>query len=323
MGSRRGGWLIVCAFILAAASAAAADLRLAISATPLSAPVIIAVENGYFRQYGLNPIPTYMQGGHRTLKAVLAGEADIATSSEAVVMFNAFARSDFAVLCTFVSSDNDDKILVLRDSRIASVDDLRGKRVGTIRNAAAHFFLSQTLQLAGIPGSAVTIVGIDPENAGAGLESGELDAVAVWEPHGYALTRRFGDRVVALPHDRAYIETFNAIATRAFIEGNPAAAEAVVRALARAVEFIEAKPDQARATVAAALKQDPAVVQAIWRDLNFNVRLDQWLLTTLEAQAAWAKREKLVDPAVSPNFLDFLSLRPLEKINAKAVTVYR
>jgi NitT/TauT family transport system substrate-binding protein len=310
-------------WLLWPALAWSAEIRLAISTTPLSAPMIIAIENGYFRQQGLSVVPTLIQGGHRTIAALFAGEADIATSSETVVMVHAFARDDFRVLCTFVSSDNDDKILVATASGIGAVSDLRHRRIGTIRNASAHFFLSQTLQLAGISGREVTIIGIDPENAATMLESGAVDAVAVWEPYGDQLRRRLGPRVMALPHDRAYIETFNAVASAEFIARHPDSVDGILRALIQAVAFIEAAPDKAQAIVAAALKQDPAVVGAVWEDLRFKVGLDQWLLTTLEAEGQWAVAEGLVDRARTPNFLDVLAVEPLDRVKPRAVTLYR
>ena len=132
----------VCIIVwLSAAQAYAADVRMAISSTPLSAPFIIAIENGYFTQQGVKPIPTLYQGGHRTISAVFAGDADIATSSEAVVMFNAFKRNDFRVLATFVSSDNDNKILAPVDRNIKSIGDLRGRKIGTIPVSYTHLTL--------------------------------------------------------------------------------------------------------------------------------------------------------------------------------------
>ena len=322
-GTVRAG-ISVCIIVwLSAAQAYAADVRMAISSTPLSAPFIIAIENGYFTQQGVKPIPTLYQGGHRTISAVFAGDADIATSSEAVVMFNAFKRNDFRVLATFVSSDNDNKILAPVDRNIKSIGDLRGRKIGTIRNAAAHFFLSQTLQLAGVPDSAVTIIGIDPEKADIALESHEVDAVAVWEPYGYLLSAKYGAQILALPHGRAYMETFNALATADYISQNSDSADAVLRGLIQAINFINTHPERAQSIVASFLKQDLASVKAVWLGLRFKVGLDQWLITTLETEATWAKKEKLVDPGTSPNFLDFLALRPLDRVNSAAITIYR
>lgn len=304
-------------------SARAEDLRLAVSTSPLSAPILIALERHFFQQQGLNVIPTMTQGGHRAMAALLSGEADIATSSEAVVMFNAAKRADIQIFSTFVTSDNDVKILVRSDSRIGAVTDLRGRRVGTIRNTAAHYFLSQTLQLNGLSTRDVTVVNITPEQAAQDLEHGDVDAVAIWEPHGYQILSQLGDRVRALPHDRAYLETFNMVARRGLIVQKAAAVDKFLRALGQAVEFIEANPQASQGIVAAALHQDPAQIRSVWQDFHFKVGLDQWLLTTLESQLAWAKSETLVPPGQEVNFLNHVALSPLDRVNRRAITIYR
>jgi len=320
----------LCLFALAAvaffgvgATAGAADISLAISATPLSAPMIIAIENGYFRAQGLTPRPIYVRGGHRAAEMLFSGEADIATSSEVVVMFNAFHRDDFRVLCTFVSSDNDVKILARAGSGITSVADLRHRRIGTIRNASAHFFLTQALQMAGVGRGDATIVGIAPEEAAARLADGSVDAVSVWDPYATQIREIFGDGVVALPHDRAYIETFNAIAAAAFIAREPDRVDAALRALIQAVDFINAAPERAQAIVARTLDQDPRLVRAVWADLNFRVGLDQWLISTLEAEARWAIADGLVERPRIPNFLDVMAADPLDRVRSPSVTLYR
>ena len=65
-----------------------AIVRVAMSLTPLSSPFIIAKEKGYFKELGLEVEIIKVKGGNLALKTVFDGHADIATSSEAVVMFN-------------------------------------------------------------------------------------------------------------------------------------------------------------------------------------------------------------------------------------------
>ena len=128
-------WAISTAFPLEAAEEKA--VTVAMSLTPLSAPFIVADDRGYFAKNGLNVTIKDFVGGHRSIKAVFDGKADIATSSEVVVMFNSFKRSDFTIVCTFVTSDNDVKIITRKDTGIRVVQDLVGHRVGTVTGASA------------------------------------------------------------------------------------------------------------------------------------------------------------------------------------------
>jgi NitT/TauT family transport system substrate-binding protein len=307
----------------ATAAAKAERVRVAMSTTPLSAPFIIADEMGYFTENGLDVELKEVIGGHRAIRAVFKGEADLATSSEAVVMFNSFERADFAVLCTFVSSDNDVKIITRRDSGIERVGDLAGHRVGTILGASAQFFLDETLVLNGINRSTMEIVHVNPETSPEALELGDVDAVVTWEPFAYLTLTRLGNAAVVVPHDRAYIETFNAIVMRDYAKRNQDVLRRMVRALIKASDFLVTRGEESQRMVAKRLGKDLAMIQAVWGDFSFGVSLHQWLLTTLEAQARWAVNNALVADQAPPNYLDFLLVEPLEQLDPQAVTIFR
>lgn len=298
-------------------------LALAMSLTPLSSPVIIAEAKGYFAQNGLDVTIKDFIGGHRTIEAVFEGKADIATSSEAVVMFNSFKRSDFAIVCTFVTSDNDVKIITRKDTGIRKLRDLKGRRVGTVTGASAQFFLDQSLMLAGIDHSQVDVVHVNPEDSPSSLADGDVDAVVVWEPLAYLTKKKLGGNAVVVPHEKIYTETFNAVALRDYADKNPDVMERFVRALIYATEFLNAHPEESQLIVAKRINKDIDFVKAVWRDFNFGVSLHQWLLTTLEAEARWAIDLQLVSDLGVPNYLDFLHLKTLDRVRSEAVTVFR
>ncbi len=178
------------------------SLTVAMSLTPLSSPVIIAENKGYFAANGLNVTVKDFVGGHRTIKAVFEGKADIATSSEAVVMFNSMKRSDFAVISTFVISDNDVKIITRKDTGIRKVSDLAGRSVGTITGTSAQFFLDQTILLTGIDRSKITVIHVPPGDISSALADKKVDAIAVWEPGAYHAKKKLGNQALEVSHDR-------------------------------------------------------------------------------------------------------------------------
>jgi sulfonate transport system substrate-binding protein len=309
--------------ILPAQAAGAQKLTVAMSLTPLSAPVIIAKHNGYFRDNDLDVATRDYIGGNRTIQAVFQGKADIATSSEAVVMFNSFKRSDFAVLCTFVTSDNDVKIIARADSGVRTVGDLVGRRVGTVSGASAQFFLDETLLLAGIDSAKVKMVHVNPEDLQAALARGDVDVSVVWEPLAYLTKKKMGAAAVQIPHDKFYTETFNAVMLKEFAVKNPDASAKFVRALIQATEFIQKHPNESQRIVATRLKKSLELIKAVWVDFKFGVSLHQWLLTTLENEARWAIGRGLVSASEIPNYMKFLHIGPLSRVRPDAVTIFR
>jgi NitT/TauT family transport system substrate-binding protein len=298
-------------------------VTVAMSLTPLSAPIIVAESKRYFKKNGLDVTIKEFVGGFRTIKAVFEGKADIATSSEAVVMFNSFKRTDFAVVCTFVSSDNDVKIITRKDTGIRTVPDLAGRRVGTVKGASAQFFLDETLMLNGVDDARVDMVHVNPEDTPSALARGAVDAVVVWEPQAYLTGKKLGGEAVVVPHERIYTETFNAVALREYADNNPDVLEHFVRALIDAIEFIRLNPDESQRIVSARINSDDEFIKAVWKDFEFGVSLHQWLINTLEAEARWAIGHNLVSAGRVPNYLGFLHLKALDRVRPDSVTVFR
>jgi len=96
-------------------------ITIAVSQTPLSAPFIIAKELGFLDSEALRVdiLPCY--GGVKCAQLMFNGEVQYATASESVVMFSSFDRNDFAVLASFVESDNDLKLLTLKENGIEQI----------------------------------------------------------------------------------------------------------------------------------------------------------------------------------------------------------
>lgn len=311
---------------MAATAQAASEhkpVRIALSLTPLSSPYIVALEKGYFREVGLAPRVTKVIGGNRAAEVLFSGEADIATSSETVVMFHSFKRSDFGVFATFVSSDNDVKLLAREDRKIRTLADLPGHRVGITKGASSQFFLDHTLMMNRIAKTDIDFIHVNPEDAASALESGDIDAVAVWEPIGCEILKKSATAVVEVPHDRLYIETFNSIAMRDFAEKNAPILENVLRALIRAEDFIVRNEEEAKGIVSSYLGMDPGLLSAIWSDFEFAITLDQSLIASLEAEARWAIRESLIGHEAIPNYLDFLMPDPLVNVRPELSTVFQ
>jgi len=77
-------------------------------------------------------------------------------------------------------------ILVPRGSKIQSLADLKGKRVGYIRATTAHYFLIQMLKSVGLGWDDITPVAIGVSDGAAAFSAGALDA---WAIYGFPIQR--------------------------------------------------------------------------------------------------------------------------------------
>jgi taurine transport system substrate-binding protein len=75
-----------------------------------------------------------------------------------------------------------ESLIVSKDSGIASLADLKGKRVGVPIGSTAHFSLMGALQHQGIAESDVTVMGMKPDQIAAAWEQKAIDAAWIWQP---------------------------------------------------------------------------------------------------------------------------------------------
>jgi NitT/TauT family transport system substrate-binding protein len=300
----------------------AEPLRIAVSQTPLSLPFYVADSLGYFVNEGLNLQMHDVVGGHRAMKQLQEGKADLATSSEAVVMFNSFQGNNFAVIASFVSSDDDVKIITRADTEINHPKHLAGKLFGTVTGSASHYYLETLLLLNGINANEVRVRNLQPEDMATALKNREVDAIAIWEPYPFkALNAVPGAKM--LTKSSVYRLTFNLVVHKKHLGARDVELVKILRALDRAEQFINNHPQEAKAILLKRLKLDQTFIDWIWPSYNYHLTLDQSLLTTLEGEARWARQEGLVKGDKSPNYLTFIYDGPLRKANSAAVSIIK
>jgi len=304
---------------LLAAPAAAERLRIAVSRTPVSLPLYVAAERGYFREEGLDVAIEDCIGGQRCLRRLLDGQAEFATSSEMPVVLHAFERGDAAILATLSNSSDNLKLLARRGSGVVRSEQLDGKTVGVIAATAGHYMLETHLFSIGVDPRRVRLVPMQAEDMLAALRSARVDAVAVWEPYAWEALQGADPVAVHLPVS-GYIETFNLVAMRSRFGRDDALLARLLRALDRAESAIQADPTAAQAVLVKRLGVDPRFVDWVWRGLSFRLSLEQSLITTMESEARWAQREGHVPAGrPRPNVLTLIYPGPLKSVRPAAV----
>lgn len=306
-------------YLCAGASAAAeSPLVIAVARTPLSAPFYVAQAAGLFKTAGVEVRIDDAVGGHRAMEALLAGNAQLATSSDLVIMFNAFARDDFAVLATFASASADTKLVVRQGVKGAS--DLAGRRVGYTPRSSSHYYLDTFLTMQGIAPGTLSWVELGPDAMAIALRSGKVDAVSTWEPFASQALAEIGPAGTVLSSPGVYSLTFNLIARRDLLGPRNVQLQAVLRALDGAVALMRKDPGKTQQVIAGRLAVQPGALSALMQGYRYGVVLEQALLIALEQEARWAVRAGHKAPPM-PDFLHFLHPSTLAAVRRSAVTL--
>jgi sulfonate transport system substrate-binding protein len=127
------------------------------------------------------------QGGNLVVEALNGGSLDYGGISEIPPVFAAASTTQSFKQIAVVHGDvNNQVILVPKGSKIESLHDLKGKRVGYIRATTAQYFLIRMLQSVGLTWSDITPVAIGVTDGAAAFSSGALDA---WAIYGFPIQR--------------------------------------------------------------------------------------------------------------------------------------
>lgn len=220
--------------------------------------------------------------------------ADIATHAETQALRYSIAHPEIRIILTVTEGRY--RIIARRSAGIARIADLKGKRIATLATTSAGYFLARMLAQEGLSFADITPVRISPlEGIVPALERREVDAVAIWEPHGGNAARVLGDDIVIFPGDGVYRELFNLNTTAANL-ADPAKRRRItefVRAVITASARIRRDPAPAQALVAATAGFGAVEIAGAWPTLSFPAALPADLLDELVAEEQWlAKQDK-------------------------------
>ena len=139
---------------------------------------------------------------------------------------------------------NAEALVARKDSKVATIGDLKGKKIGIPYVSTSHFHALVALQAAGVDAKDTKILNLRPPEILAAWERGDIDAAFVWDPvlarikqNGQVLTTS-GE--IAAKTGKA---TFDALAVRTdFAKGHDGFLNQFVQVLAQADQRYTSNP---------------------------------------------------------------------------------
>jgi len=283
---------------------------------------LLAEENGYFKENGLDAeIHTY-DTAPVAVTALLAGEVDVAIASDFTGVRNIFTNDNLRIL-TQVSSQEVLQLIGRKDKGISTEADLKGKRIGITRKSVGEFFLGQFLTFNDLNLQDVVIVDLPTADLVSHLESGDIDAAVLYDPFAYNLKKELGDKLVAWSAQKNQKVFSVDYTTAGFISAHGEVLERYLRSLVEAEKYVTDNQAAAKSFIAKRFNYDDAYIEYIWPKINIAVGLDQALILTMEGEARWSIANKLTDKISVPNYTNYVYFGPLEKLKPEAITIVR
>jgi NitT/TauT family transport system substrate-binding protein len=175
---------------------AKAPLKIAYSDWPGWTAFEIAKQKGWFKDAGVDVEFSWFEYAP-SMEAFTAGKVDavtIASGDALVTGAGAQGGKNVAILVTDYSNGND---MIVAKPGIASLKDLKGKKVGIEIGLVEHLLLSKGLQKLGLKETDVTLVGTPTNQAAQVLAAGDVAAIGAWQPNsGQALKSVAGSKAI-------------------------------------------------------------------------------------------------------------------------------
>jgi ABC-type nitrate/sulfonate/bicarbonate transport system substrate-binding protein len=240
-------------------------------------PFLIAEQEGYFTEEGLDLEIVHFSGGGGDLVSGFAGErVDLGFTSFASALRGMVAGVPIKIVAETSTFPVFWGLIVPTDSDIQSVDDLEaGDRIAiTSEGGLTHYVALLILAQAGLSPNDVTLVplGVGPEMPAA-LRAGEIEAAIAFPPNGPLLENEGVARYVVSLQELVPNFTFaGIIASEKAIDEKPEAIAGLLRAYQRGLEWMEENPEESVAFIEEKYEIDPEISRQLYEAgmENFN-----------------------------------------------------
>ena len=176
--------------------------------------------------------------GPQLLEALSVGSLEFGLTGDSPPVFAQAAGKDLYYVGAEPPKPESSAILVLHDSPVRTLHDLRGRKVALQKGSSAHFLLVRAVQKAGLQWSDIAPVYLTPADARAAFERKSVDAWAIWDPFYAATELAISPRVIATGKGHSANNSFY-LASRALVHKHPETIEALFEELTRADRFVQ------------------------------------------------------------------------------------
>ena len=268
-----------CRLVLAQSEAEPMELKIGYVASRASLPVVVAYDQKFFAQEGIAATVDRFETPQLLMDSLISGTVDAGGYAILPITFAAMLRARtelyFATAMLEDESHRINYLLFPKDSGVREVAELKGMTVGVIPSAPYRKWLDLIFAHHGLTPSEMKVIQVAPAMAQNLLQSGQIGALFANEAVALPLLKKDSARLldsdsVELPGLLGapfLYASFNF--RKEFAERQRPAANKVVRALDRAIEFIAQNQQQSREILSKYLPAEQAQAAQQFPDALF------------------------------------------------------
>lgn len=302
----------------AAEETAAADsgeekvLRVGAQVYPLYSSINAAHELGYIDEE-LAKVNTKVEwneyvSGPLVNEAVAAGEEDIGFMADLPAIIAKSSGQDIQVVSGVATGEKSLAILVKADSDITDISQLKGKKIAYATGSYAQHLLALVLDEAGLTFDDIESINLGAADQPAALDSGEVDAIVIWEQY---ITKLTNDGTARVLIDGTGLKKSNMVvySVREYAEENPEVIEAFIKAVDRGAQYIKDNPEDAAALLAPIYSVTEDEMEQILSNFTFSVSLTDDDIAEITKVADYAYTSGIIQSEVGEDFINTTYLK--------------
>jgi ABC-type amino acid transport substrate-binding protein len=248
-------------------------------------PALVAAEDFYPGK------ATVSSGGIVTL--LQDSSVDLGTNAETQTLRQSVMYPNLRII--FTVTETFYRIVANREAGIETLADLAGKRIASINNTSAAYFIHKYLGTVNVTDYTVVTGGICMATPCGGstlpalVQNGQADAIALWEPSTEIAAQALGDNAVIFQERSLYREIVNLHSTAEKL-ADPEKRRGIVefvRALIKAQQLFNTDPAAVYPRIVDAIGIQQPVLEAVWHDERYGGELVPDILDVLEEEEPW------------------------------------
>ncbi len=276
-----------------------------------------------FRKHGIDVHFVMVPTGVDAVRALGERKVEVGAAAIAVIASGISTGTPMkAIFAAFgdatgnVPTDNMLAIVARKSRRVREghIEDLKGKKIGVPRGTIAHLYLYYALAAKGVDGiTQVSVVPTPPSGLAHALDSGAVDAVAIWEPTASTVAQTVRDSFV-VQRGGNYVEFLDLrFVPPQLLTDKADLVKRYIIAYAEAAQYARLHPEEAVDILMKYVPDlDKDTVQRVFRYVSLDMRVSK--ATADRARQSFDFLVKLGALKERPDFEDMIDLRLFDEV---------
>jgi sulfonate transport system substrate-binding protein len=253
-------------------------VNIAIQPSAAFIPLYIAKENGWIedalKEYNVTVNWNEFESGPPINESMASGESDIGTLGDVPTVSAIAAGQENEIFAMAAEGPESYALLVASDSKIENAGQLKGKKIATVLGSTGHNLTSKLLANYDLDvNSDIELVNIAAGDASTVLSTGEVDAVAIWEPNVSRLVSEGIGKIIGTGSDCGLLGVNPLIVRKEYAENNADVLKVIIEQYARGVQALSNLDDATKSAVSDDLTLDKDLLLDVAAKYDYTVKI--------------------------------------------------